>query len=97
MPGLSNVKKFVPTPGLATKGNFKVRKVIKPVKQKSSPMLDSLKMRYSSNTTNNARMAKWKAKDPTGSLAYNNKVKHSSPTTNTLISNNYQRSLYRPQ
>lgn len=81
MPGLTSV--------------IKKRKVIQPIFHKETPLLRNLKMRYASNASNNARIAKMKAKDPVGMKMYDNKLKTSNKTTADIINKNYQRSLYR--
>ena len=88
---------MISTKGLSSIFNKNMgAKIVKPVKPKPNTLMQNLKMRYGSKTTNNARVAKMKAQDPVGMLKYNRKINTSSPVTRNLIDKNYQRRLYAP-
>ena len=100
IPGLSTIqearhlaKKNVPK---AIKRQAPIaKKTITPVPQhQSSDMINDIKRKHASATTNNATLASMKAKDPQGMTKYDNKRKFRSKTSVGLMDAKYQRGLY---
>ena len=66
------------------------------VMHNESPYIKGVKRAHSSDTTNAARMVKWKANDPGGMLNYEKKRRTSNASTVRLMDNTYDRSLVAP-